>query len=451
MNNLIFAINSERAKFILDTRVFAAAKTRFQVHIFSYLVKTAQAQSYYGDHSAVFHDPAQFFNTAHSQSVKLADIARVAGFQYRNRGDPWVGLKWDATYRLRSTLPVIYRSYRDRLALSLIAGASSRAWVWKRLLDRATERALNGSFAHLIRQLEPSMYVCCGVPDFRSLVLARAARRMGFRTMLIPVSADEVLDAGYLSPAFDYVCAWGERMTQLLVSRHGIPQRNVVPLGNLSTRLQTECLQSGVPEIRPQFRLDSDAKIVTYLSVLNSAASETIPAVRYLAGQLAIAYPKAAIVVRTSPWEDAGLIIDAFRYAPNVRVQNTALQRFDSPGIEVLAAHAALCRSSSVVIMGSPTSSLFQTCVWGVPTIVNDATLRPEAGLALSPADLERADPSGLLAAGMPVAHSLDDLVTLTLAFLRNPDHKRETWAKIAAEWDYQVPDYVERFLRVVQ
>jgi hypothetical protein len=217
----------------------------------------------------------------------------------------------------------------------------------------------------------------------------------------------------------------------------------------LSTRLQTELLESNRPSgLRAKYRIPDEKKIITYLSVKNSFASDTAHAADSLSAAIADGRIKdTVLLIRTSPWEDSSVILKRYETDPHIRVQVAAPDGFDAVGDEMWLEHAVTLRQSDLVIMGSVTSAVHQTAVWGIPTILNDGTsLNQDCG-PFSPDNCERLDLNNFYSAGLPVAHSAAQLCELAAELLEQPERAMGPMCRIAADWDSQNPNYVDDFM----
>jgi hypothetical protein len=123
---------------------------------------------------------------------------------------------------------------------------------------------------------------------------------------------------------------------------------------------------------------------------------------------------------------------------------------FDTPGTELLARHAALIKASSVVVMGSLTSSLFQAAAWGVPSILDRGGQKPESRAA-TPVLFEDADASGMIADGMAVTQTVEELIDTIRRYLDDPGWDADVWNTIAGKWDYQDSNYVANFMKLIE
>ena len=452
--NVLVSIPTDRAKAFLDSRLFPALRERYKVTVLTYLALREDARQAYGVDGMEFCAALEPQGKIARAALAVAEAVRRLGFQYQwRRKEPVHARAWSATVRYRTLMPLCERPALKRLLVRIVA-AVARFGLSRQVLFRLVSEFVlrDQGVAKPLRAFAPSVIICSGQASMQEQILGFYASRNGIGAIWLPASPDDVYYNGYPMTEFNVVCAWGPWMRRRLERHHRYRANQVADIGVVMTRIQTDLLRAtGGYNIREALDIPGDARIVTYLSVINSGAAETTPAVDALASAVESGRIRnAVIVLRTSPWEDPSGLLRRYGNDPHVRVQVGAGGQFDRAGDQNLAEHARTMRESSVVIMGSITSSVHQTAVWGIPTILNNTELRPMPDDAYSPTFYEEVDLNEFFSAGLPVAHSLEELCDLVAAHLEEPGLNADVWARIASDWDYQNESYVEDFLRLV-
>lgn len=449
--SVFISVPTARSKLILDSRIFAALRARFNVHVFGGLSDGPGIERAYGGARVFWHPEVRVASWSGRMVLRFLEAARSLGFKYRKRREPGMKIRWDLTIGYRQIMPAVRRGRFRRLVLSALAWATARRLVWRLVRRSADPWVADRGLERLIASERPTAMIVSGYPSPQEIAFALVARRMGIRCIMVPVSPDDAFDRGYLMAEYDAIAAWGPAMRRNLERLHEVDPARIANLGVLTTRLQSEILSSDAGfDTRASLGIPERARIVTYLSVVNYETSETFAAVDALASAVRSGeLPDTVIVLRTSPWEDATEARARYGGNPHVRVQDSGARPLGAAGTEALAEHASMLRASTVLIMGSFTSSVFQAAVWGVPTILNRAERKGPPEL-IAPFAHEEDDPSGTISAGLPLAWSLGELLRLTKAYLANPGMHDDVWDRIGRDWDYQDDDYVEHFLRLL-
>ena len=455
-STVVLSIPAPKCRFLLDTGIFRALCGRYRVLVSGYLSERPDIIATYGGPDVEFIRQASPSGGFGGALTRMTESARELGFQFQHRKHPWVGMAWRATSRYRSLEPPIRRGVGRRLVVNALAVAARKRASWRRYTRWASRWIVDSGLEDLLARERPAAVVMTGQGQGspQELVLGLAAERLGLRTIWLPVTPDDPMYNGHLVPDHDAVCAWGPVMRRQLEEFHGIPPTRVIDLGNVMTRLQEDLMAAAGPGValRERIGIPAGRPIVTYFSVVNSSATETVPAVDALAaaardGRLS----DAAILLRPSPAEDAGRLARRYENNPHVWVQDTCAHEFDGAGPGFFTDHAWTVKESSVLVLGSLTSALYQAAAWGVPIVLNATKLRRYPDDAYSPASGLDTDFCGFISAGLAVARSLDELCVLTEAHLIDPAHGKAACGQIARDWDYRNAGYVEELLRMIE
>ena len=453
-DTVVLSVPTAKAKMLLDSLVFRELKRRYRVLVFSYLAGRRDAVLHYGGPNVTFLPEVRPHGRLGGLLARLLEAGRGLGYQFGRRGDPLVGSVWRQTPRFRDIGSGRRRGVVRRALVYAVAMAFSTARAWRALVWLLGWRIVDRDVESLLARERPVAMVVSGQGQgtLQELVLGATCRRLGIPSIWLPVTGDDSIYNGYLMDDHRALCAWGPQMRRQLEGFHGVDPERIVNIGILMTRLQTELLAvCPGPDLRARLGIPPRLKIVTYFSVINSLAADTAPAVDALAAAVEDGRLRdTAIVLRTSPAEDPGELIERYKNSPHVWVQVGAWQEFDRSGGSVFADHARAIRECDVLVMGSLTSAIFQTTVWGIPVVLNSTELHDYPWDARRPSTPEAVDALGFFSAGLPVAHSLPELIELVQARLKDPELGRASSARIAAEWDYQDPQYAANVLALV-
>jgi len=359
---------------------------------------------------------------------------------------------WYRTITYRQMQPLIRRNRSRVLALTFMARVASISITWRLLRRLLYRRLVDPQFQQLLIDERPVTVLLTGQETPQEIGMSLAADRHGVPSVLVPVSPDDIYDRGYLLANYRQIVSWGPGFGDRLEKLHGVNPARLSKSGMLITRLQEELLQSySAEDERIALAVPAGKRIVSYLSVANYEAADTVASVTALAEAIEVGdLENVVIVLRTSPWEDAGVARARFKDNPHVRVQDSGELPFDTPGPELLARHAALVKASSVLVMGSITSSLFQAAAWDIPSIL-DRTGQDQESKTATPVLFEDADPSGMIADGMPVTQTPEELIETIKRYLDSPGWDSEVWRTIANKWDYQDDNYVDNFMSMIE
>ena len=453
LQSVFISVSSDRAKWFLDTTIFRELKARFKVHIFGRLSERPEIVDKYGGPNVRWEPEIGQPGSRSKLSYRVFIAARSLGFKYRIRNaEPWFVDAWHRTITYHQLQPLIRRSRSRVQVLTIMARVASISVAWRLLRRFSYGRLVDPQFQRILLKERPTAVLLTGQETPQEIGMSLAADRHGLPSVLVPVSPDDIYNNGYLLANYQRIVTWGPGFGDRLERLHGVKTERLSPCGMLITRLQEELLQTySVEDERRALAVPAGKRIVSYLSVTNYEAADTVASVTALADAIECGdLENVVIVLRTSPWEDAGGARIRFKDNPHVRVQDSGELPFDTPGSELLARHAALVKASSVLVMGSITSSLFQAATWGIPSILDRSGQDQESKTATLVL-FEDADPSGMIADGMPVTESPEELIETIKRYLDSPGWDSEVWRAITDKWDYQDDNYVDNFMRMIE
>jgi hypothetical protein len=445
---IFISIPTDRAKWYLDTAIFRDLASRFDIHIFGRLSRDQSIVNRYGQPNVHFEPELTATGKLHSLTYSLFDASRSLGYKYRHRHVPGMAIRLDFTIRYRQLSPPVSRTAWRRWVLWGLAWATANRPGWRLVKKLAARYATDQEFERLVEEHNPIAMIVFGVPSVQEVAFAASASRHRIKSIMVAISPDQSFDLGYLVGDYSVITAWGPWMRRSFEQLHDIAPERIADMGILTTRLQSEILsRADDGYIRSSLNIREDQTVVTYMSVVNYETADTFKAVDSLASAVEDGtLPDVVIVLRTTPWEDTGPALKRYQDNPYVRVQEGNKYALDAPGTSALKDHSTLLRASALMIMGSITSSVFATAVWGVPTVLNRAGRTADAEDVHPMEREDEDDPGGMVTSGLPVARSTDELIQLTQAHLNNPGMNEQVWKRIASDWDYQNDDYVADF-----
>jgi hypothetical protein len=451
---VVLSVPTLKSKSLLDTRMLRALKERYRVIVVGYLSDRPDIIDAYAEQDLEFAPAAKPSRKVGHIVARLLESTRELGFQFHYRRHPWVGMAWRATLKFRNLEPIVQRPLVRRAFLRALAFSSQRRWLWRRYARLLSRFIRDRELEEMLVRERPEAVILTGQGQSspQELVLGMAAQRFKLRTIWLPITNDDPMFNGHLVTEHDAVCSWGPIMTTQFHEFHGIPTERIIRLGNVSTRMQEDLIEEETDQnLHERLGIPPDRPIVTYFSVINSAATASIPAVDALSAAVGNGRLNgAAIVVRPSPVEDNGPLMQRYENDPNVWVQNTGAHEFDGAGSKFFAEHAVIVKESDILILGSLTSAQFQSAVWGVRTILNATELEDYPTDAYKPTVYEDVDLAGFFSSGLAVAHDFDELCDLTVRYLDDPSEGLAACSHIARDWDYQNENYIEDFLQLI-
>jgi hypothetical protein len=258
---------------------------------------------------------------------------------------------------------------------------------------------------------------------------------------------------GFTFHDFDWFCMWGTQMRKHAKQLHSIKDSNLVNLGVPVHRLYEDLIKRGHNyNVRIRFQIPPGLRIITYLSISKVGYQDLIPTIDYLlecieSGQI----KNAVLLLRPSPWEDSTEIEKRYGSRDGIRIQAVPKGGFDAPGNYHQIEYIETLRQSSVVVMSAITGAVLQTCLLEIPTIANLVQISKYGVEGISPQSAENWDPLNIFKAGLPAAHSFEELVGLINSYLGDPQKDRDVWKRIADAWDYRNPRYVEDFMGLIE
>ncbi len=296
---------------------------------------------------------------------------------------------------------------------------------------------------------------------YQERFLAHCAARYSFKSILVPYTTDQLIINGYLLSAFDRICAQGPVETRYAVDFHRVPARKVVPLGMLWLR-NIESLERRHSGSVPRHEETGRKKVLLYAgltasffprasefeavdSVLNAIKAGMLPHSRLVYRPVILTPDDLAQVQARYGGEE--LVEIQTPQASCVGISVDTAERIQTEMVE----YVKQVKSVDVLIMSATTTMMFDALYFDIPCIANftDPTGTLES-IGFTGAYM-RNDETLQAAPGMPIAHSLEELVRYVREAIENPESHQTVKSTTFAEWDHADARYVERFMEAIR
>ncbi len=409
----------------------------------------------------IFFHKFDTFNLGASKLMKklyaVSEIMRKYGFYRRSK-------KKGTSYPIKN----ITRNYGvdgsdtiDPLAARLMKRTLSYIGFWRgswRVLDRLSGASLFQSealeaFTSKYQKVTLIQAASWGVQD---RVLAWHARRLKFRSVLIPYTTDQISINGYLMCNYDAVCVQGAFEAWCSKEYHNVPGGRIVPLGSMWFRNIDQLLLSNPNLKRTQ--------------------EENAPTVIMYAGLARLYSPQAnefRVVDRLIAANEEGLLGHAkLVYRPGAMTEEERAPikaRYDQKNIELqwpaeacggLDSYSGAVEKglldllenllgTDILIMAQITSLALEAAYMGCSVI---ADFTDEGGLLKERQRHRFLSKHGEIPSmpGVPVVHSLADLMTQIRKFQTDKEASKQSTDGILRQWDYCQPDWEKLLSKAV-
>jgi hypothetical protein len=346
---------------------------------------------------------------------------------------------------------------RDPLLRRLIKGAASIIGLWRgawRALDKIIGKTLfrSPSFEQLIQQYEHVTLVQASSWGDQDRMLSWYARHLGFRTVLVPYTTDQLWVNGYLLCDYDAVCVQGRFEDQCARNYHNLKDSSIVHLGSMWYRTVDKIRASHL-ELNRSFNKDKK-KVVLYAGVSRAyfpreSEFQAIDALiaanqKKLLGDTKLVYRPYAM----EPDERAE-IVKRYGNAELIQLQwpeeaCAGLYAFSGGLISAqLLEYIQNLVQADVLIMSHTTSLGLDAAYLGCGVIAN---FSDETGILARRETHLRFLENGTLdfAPDLPVVHTLPELVSLVEVLLNDEKATQQLAEKIVSSWDYKQTDSQE-------
>ena len=258
--------------------------------------------------------------------------------------------------------------------------------------------------------------------------MAFYAKKYDVRSVILPDSWDNFVVDGSLIHEYDLFLTFSAAMNDHLLTLHHVPETRLKVIGNPVRRMLFSELDNSSYDLRKEFNIPQQAKIVSLMAVSQSAYWDTFDLIdALLEAQDDRLLEPFVLLVRTQPGEDPINYLERYETHPNVRIQVAGTRggggqaEIDFTREDENLEYAATVAGVDAVITNLSACGI-DACVAGVPFVLNAVELSAYPRGGFSPAALTELDNFGLLKLGLPVAWTLDDLIQITkLALERHP------------------------------
>jgi hypothetical protein len=294
---------------------------------------------------------------------------------------------------------------------------------------------------------------------FQDRLLAWHAKRLGFRTVLVPYTTDQLWVNGYLLCDYDAICVQGPFEARCAMSYHGATQSQLVRLGSIWFRIVDDLVD------RKGLAFDAQAvqrrRTILYAGVSRTyfPRSSEFAAIDALLGALRAGLLGAARIVYR-PYavqaEEQAELRARYGNLPDLELQwpEEACAGLDGySGNEIapqLVQYLRNLAAADVVIMSHTTSLGWDAAYVGCGVIANFAD---ETGVLARRRTNLRFSANGLLdcAPGLPVARSVPELIGLVEEQLKSSDAALRSRAGLLMDWDYPGVDTRAMLARAIR
>jgi hypothetical protein len=403
-------------------------------------------------------DPNDLYsNRVRAAVYALTELLRMRGFHRRFRksitGAYWVIRHiiegWNGVYTRKPWLLRVATSLAG-----LIGGSWPGAW-------RAVERVSGGwlfdlaelgscTLSHDSVTLVQS--ACFGEQD---RFLAFAARRFGFRTVLVPYTTDQLTINGYLMSDFDVVCLQSAWEAEFAGRFHGIRADRIRVIGNLWFRHIDQLI--GSISVKPRA---GDERVILLAGITTRVfprASEFVAVDTILRAIEMGHLGRARLVYRpvVELEEDHAELIRRYGSHPSIELQIPQasciglLQYPERPLKTELQEYVSQLLGVDIVIMCFQTSICLDAAYLGRPVISYCAD---SSGMLQRPYTLRTLedDLGRIRASGVPEVHSVDHLVPWIARVLADGDALQREGRLLVDAWDVQSTRSIDLLLEVL-
>lgn len=337
-----------------------------------------------------------------------------------------------------------------------VVGSISSSW---RLIDAAIGRYFFRfpSLDEIVGSYDQVSLIQAASWGMQDRLLAWYARKFGWRTVLIPYTTDQIWINGYLLCDYSTVCAQGSFEQRCAINYHSVPKDRISTIGSMWFRSIDEYYAKHQIRNSPQ---EKQRRQILYAGVAREffpRESEYDALTALLAAGEKGRFGEYELIYRPyiTDANERSEVVARVSAMPGVALQftetdTTSLTAVNDEGIE----HSTLSylrriAAADVLVMSHTTSLGWDAAYLGCGVIANfaDAT----GVLARRNTHLRFLPGVGLdCAPGLPVAHSLDQLVDLVAEQLRDPAARASSGRGILAEWDAPATDLPEMLARAI-
>ena len=343
---------------------------------------------------------------------------------------------------------------RDTLARRLVKQLASIAGLWRSawlLLDKLVGPLIFRSQAieNLTEQYQHITLVQASSWGDQDRMLAWYARRLRFRSVLLPYTTDQLWVNGYLLCNYDAVCVQGLFEERCARNYHNVADSSIVRLGSMWFRA-VDLIMCKHPELLNSKR-DQKERVVLYAGVGRAyfpRASEFQAIDSLIAANQNHLLGDTKLVYRPYAMEQAERAEIISRYGNSKLIQLqwpeeicAGLNTYSGGEISVqLLSYIKSLVDADILIMSHTTSLGLDAAYLGCGVIANFAD---DTGLLARRKTHLRFMKNGDIdfSPGMPITRSIPELIAVTQKLLNDSDSIEKSRKSLVSEWDFQPKD----------
>jgi hypothetical protein len=283
------------------------------------------------------------------------------------------------------------------------------------------------------------------------------------KTILVPYTTDQILINGYMITDYDFYCPQGSVEEKYLVNLHEVDQKKICKLGMVWLRVleETNIYKKIESEKSQKDRRLKDKIRIMYTGLTPTAypMKSEFEAIDRILYEIKIGHINANQLVYRP------VVIDIkTKQAIEERYSNNSLIELQWPQAAMIGIHSEI-RSSitaqieeyleqvagiDLIIMSATTTMAFDAFKMEIPCIANFYNSNDsfcKNGFSKSYIDT---DEFIISAKGMPVVHTLDELIDEYRKLMDNPNVVKLTKESTFSSWDYRNKNYVNDFMRLL-
>jgi len=294
---------------------------------------------------------------------------------------------------------------------------------------------------------------------YQERFLSHASLELALKNILVPYTTDQLSINGYLISDFHRICTQGPVESAYAFDYHQVDRKKIVKLGMIWLR-NLESLADASETKRK--KVGSRKRTILYAGVssLYFGRRHELEAVdRIISDIEAGIIPNAKLIYRPVISNPDELREIEWKYKGKDLLeiqlpQQSMIGMFQSgqtvPVKSEIADYMRSICSIDLFVMSCTTSMLLDAMFFKIPVIANfyDATEPVREGLNRL---LLKDDPFELIASGMRVVLSTEEMMSAVYAALDDPKACCEAQKQVLNQWDYPDMNYVEGFMHLLR
>lgn len=378
----------------------------------------------------------------------LSELLRRDGYyrRYRHHGLGYYWLNITKQFGMDDTDNI--SPFRQRIIRRMISymGTWPRAW---RMLESLFGAAMfrDQAFELILKHYQQITLVQAASWGEQDRMLAWNARRLGWRSVFVPYTTDQLWVNGYLLGDYDTICLQGPAEAFCAREYHQVLDSQVVHLGSVWFR-SIDSLLTRHPQLQDSCS-DKEQRVVLYVGLSamyfpQKSEFQSVEALitaneKGLLGNTKLVYRPYAMTE-----EDRAKIKTRFG-EKNISLQwpeevCAGLYHYSGDVIrQQILDYLQVLSEADVVVMSFITSLGWDAAYLGCGIISN---LADDSGvLSRRNTSLVLKDGELIFAPGVPVANSLPELISLVQMLLNDEKARQRAREGVLSEWDYPLSD----------